>query len=299
MVRAHAPRPVLKRQTSQVRNTKPVGHAQPKRMAIERVSPLTCDGSLVLLPWEAKAQATFNAQPVATAIAAAARPFKWERDLTSQKSTTGSRRAVSNRAVVANFFMMNPNHWAALRASRRVRVIVGTLLRGSYRSRGNQARQVVDQMRRAKRGEPTTRSNRGAGMAGSGGTLRRLDITPLCLLQNDAIAIAILIGAALCFPVWIECSDLLEPSSQHPVTHCLPLRDKRYVEDCQVFNCRRGKHRMGAAMSELKVIAGSSNAKHHAVEAFVVFESSDDAQTQPPTVHFYSARNIANWLCNT
>jgi len=107
--RAHAPRPVLKRQTSQVRNTKTVGHAQPKRMAIERVSPLTCDGSLGLLPWEAKAQATFNAQPVATAIAAAARPFKWERDLTSQKSRTGSRRAVSNRAVVANFFMMSLN----------------------------------------------------------------------------------------------------------------------------------------------------------------------------------------------
>jgi hypothetical protein len=106
---AHAARRVLKRQTSQVRNTKTVGHAQPKSMAIESVSPLTCDGSLVLLPWEAKAQATFNAQPVATAIAAAARPFKRERDLTSQKSTTGSRRAVSSRAVVAKFFMMSPN----------------------------------------------------------------------------------------------------------------------------------------------------------------------------------------------
>jgi hypothetical protein len=62
-----------------------------------------------VLPWEVKAQATFNAQPVATAIAAAARPFKRERDLSSQKSTTGSKRAVSNRAVVANFSMMSPN----------------------------------------------------------------------------------------------------------------------------------------------------------------------------------------------
>ena len=84
-VRAHGARRVLKRQKSQVRNTRTVGHAQPKRMAIERVSPLTCDGSLAVLPWEAKAQATFNAQPVATAIAAAARPFKRERDLSSQK----------------------------------------------------------------------------------------------------------------------------------------------------------------------------------------------------------------------
>ena len=106
-VGAHAPRRVLKRQTSQVRNTRTVGHAQPKRIAIERVSPLSCDGSLEVLPWEVKAQATFNAQPVATAIAAAARPFKRERDLSSQKSTTGSRRAVSNRAVVANFCMMS------------------------------------------------------------------------------------------------------------------------------------------------------------------------------------------------
>ena len=78
-------------------------------MAIERVSPLTCDGSLVVLPWEAKAQATFDAQPVATAIAAAARPFKRERDLSNQKSTTGSARAASNRAVAANFPMMSPN----------------------------------------------------------------------------------------------------------------------------------------------------------------------------------------------
>ena len=80
---------------------------------------MTCDGSFVLLPWEAKAQATFNAQPVATAIAAAARPFKWERDLTSQKSTTGSRRAVSNRAVVANFFMMSANEVRSATAATR------------------------------------------------------------------------------------------------------------------------------------------------------------------------------------
>ena len=106
MVRAHAARRVLKRQTSQVRNTKTVGHAQPKRMAIERVSPLACDGSLAVFPWETKANATFNAQPVATAITAAAGPFRRERDLSIQKSTTGSRRAVSNRAVAAKFFMV-------------------------------------------------------------------------------------------------------------------------------------------------------------------------------------------------
>ena len=69
-------------------------------MAIERVSPLACDGSLVVPPWEVKAQAMFNTQPVATAIAAAARPCKRERDLSSQKSAIGSRRPVSNRAVV-------------------------------------------------------------------------------------------------------------------------------------------------------------------------------------------------------
>jgi hypothetical protein len=56
---------------------------------------------------------------------------------------------------------------------------------------------------------------------------------------------------------------------------------------------------MGAAMSELKVIAGSSNAEHHAVEAFVVFESADDTQTQPTAVHVCSARKIANWPCDT
>src|SRR4030095_15930791 len=97
--RAHAARRVLKRQTSQVRSTKTVGHAQPKRMAIDRVSSLACGGFLV----GKKAQATVNAKPVATAIAAAARPFKRERDLNSQKRTTGSRSALSNRAVVANF----------------------------------------------------------------------------------------------------------------------------------------------------------------------------------------------------
>ena len=52
-------------------------------------------------------------------------------------------------------------------------------------------------------------------------------------------------------------------------------------------------------MSELKVIAGSSNAKHHAVEAFVVFESANDAQTQPTAVHVYSARKIADRPCDT
>ena len=128
---------------------------------------------------------------------------------------------------------------------------------------------------------------------------RRLDIAPLSLLQYDAIAIAILIGMASCFPIWIERRDLLEPSSQHAVTHCFPFRDNRHVEDGQVFNSRRGKHRMSAAMSELKVIAGSNKAKHHAVEAFVIFESSDDAETQPAAVHVCSARKIANWPCDT
>ena len=127
----------------------------------------------------------------------------------------------------------------------------------------------------------------------------RLDIAPLRLLQDDAIAIAILIGVASCFPVWIERGDSLEPGCQHGVAHCLPFRDKRYVEDGQVFNCRRGKHGMGAATSELKVIAGSSNAKHHAVEAFVVFESSEDAQSQSATVHVCRARKIANRPCDT
>ena len=80
----HAPGRVLKCQMSQVISTKTVGQAQPKRRAIESVSPLTCDETLVVPPWEAKAQATFKAQPVATAIAAAARPFKRERDLSSK-----------------------------------------------------------------------------------------------------------------------------------------------------------------------------------------------------------------------
>jgi hypothetical protein len=72
-------------------------------MAIEKVSAVACDGPLAALPWEAKAQATFNAQPVATAIAAANRTFKRERDLSSQKRTTGNARAVSKRAVAMNF----------------------------------------------------------------------------------------------------------------------------------------------------------------------------------------------------
>jgi hypothetical protein len=95
----------LKCQTSQVINTKTVGHTQPKRMAIESVSPLTCDEMLVVLSREAEAQATFKAQPLTTAMAAAIRPFKSERDLISQKSMIGSRRAVSNKAVIENLFI--------------------------------------------------------------------------------------------------------------------------------------------------------------------------------------------------
>jgi hypothetical protein len=83
-----------------------MGHTQPKRIAIENVSPLACDEMLVVLSREAKAQATFKAQPMATAMAAAIRPFKSERDLISQKSMTGSRRAVSNKAVIENLFII-------------------------------------------------------------------------------------------------------------------------------------------------------------------------------------------------
>ena len=103
MIRAQAARRALKRQTSQVRNTRTVGHAQPKCMAIEMGSPLACDGSLVVLPREASAQATFNAQPAATAIADAIQAFKRECDLSSQKRITGSPRAVSKRAVAMDF----------------------------------------------------------------------------------------------------------------------------------------------------------------------------------------------------
>src|SRR6476469_6220505 len=101
--RAHAARRALKRQTSQVRNTRTVGHAQPNCMAMESVSPLACVGSLVALTWEARAQATFNAQPVATAIAVATQPFKREHDLSNQKRTTGDAKAVNKRALAMNF----------------------------------------------------------------------------------------------------------------------------------------------------------------------------------------------------
>jgi len=100
-------RRVLKRQTSQVRNTKTEGHAQPKRMAIEVVSPVPCDGPLVALAWEANAHPKFRIQPVATAIAAVARPFNRERDRRSQKTTTGIRSPASSRALVMNVSMMN------------------------------------------------------------------------------------------------------------------------------------------------------------------------------------------------
>jgi hypothetical protein len=72
-------------------------------MAIDMESPSACDGPLVVLPWEANAHATFNAQPAATAIADATQAFKRECDLRSQKRTTGSARAVSKRAVAMDF----------------------------------------------------------------------------------------------------------------------------------------------------------------------------------------------------
>jgi len=58
---------------------------------------------MVVLPWEAIAQTTFNDQPVATAVAAATQPFKRERDLSNQKRTTGNAKAVSKRILAMNF----------------------------------------------------------------------------------------------------------------------------------------------------------------------------------------------------
>ena len=60
---------------------------------------------------------------------------------------------------------------------------------------------------------------------------RRLDIAPLRLLQDDAIAIAILIGTPACFPVRIERGDLLEPSSQHGESKAESIQDEPASEE--------------------------------------------------------------------
>ena len=60
------------------------------------------------------------------------------------------------------------------------------------------------------------------------------DVSPFRLLQDDAIAIRIFIGAASRFPVWIEGRYLLEACSHHAGVRGLPLGEDRDGRWCTI-----------------------------------------------------------------
>jgi hypothetical protein len=51
---------------------------------------------------------------------------------------------------------------------------------------------------------------------------------------------------------------------------------------------------MGSTVRELEVVVRTVNAEHHAVEAFMILEASDDAKTKTLTVHRLGSCEIAD-----
>ena len=86
------------------------------------------------------------------------------------------------------------------------------------------------------------------------GDSRHLDIAPLRILQDDAIAIMVLVCAAPDLPVRIERGNLTKPSGEHPGHPLSHSALGRNVEDSQIFRCGRWHDRMCSTVRELEVV---------------------------------------------
>ena len=124
---------------------------------------------------------------------------------------------------------------------------------------------------------------------------RLLDIAPLRLLQDDAIAIWVFVRAASSLPVGIERHDLFEAGGQDAGASSLPLGCLRHVEDHQVFVRGRWRDRVGATVRELEVVARTFDTEHDAVESGMVLEAADNAKAEAATVHGCASREITDW----
>jgi len=133
----------------------------------------------------------------------------------------------------------------------------------------------------------------------SGTDSRHLDIAPLGILQDDAIAIMILVCAAPDLPVRIERGNLFEPGGQHPGACTFPLGACRNVEDSQVLGRGCWRNRVGSTVRELEVVTSTTEAEHDAVEPFMVLEATYNAQAKAFTVQRLCSHQIAHWPCDS
>ncbi len=124
-------------------------------------------------------------------------------------------------------------------------------------------------------------------------------IAPLGILQDDAIAIMVLVCAAPDLPVRIDRGNLFEPSRPHLGACTFPLGACRNVEDCYVLGRRRWRNRMSPTVRELEVVARTTNSEHDAVKPFMVLEATYDAHSEALTVHGLCTRQIAHWPCDS
>ena len=124
-------------------------------------------------------------------------------------------------------------------------------------------------------------------------------MSPLGILQDDAVTIPIFVCPAAGIPVWIERVHLLKPRGQHVRAGTVPLGGCRQVEDCQVFGSGRWSDGTDSAVRELEVVVRTIKSEHDTIESFMVLEAADNAKTQPPAVHGLGSRQIADWPGNS
>jgi hypothetical protein len=138
--------------------------------------------------------------------------------------------------------------------------------------------------------ELRTRQRARGEVRGSG----RVDVAPLHLLQDYAVAVFIFVGAPLSIPVGIERRNLLETGRKHVGARAFPIAHLWNIEDSQVFLCGRWRDRVRATVCELEMVTRVGKPEHHAVESFVVLEAADDMQAKAPTVHCLCSCEIAD-----
>jgi hypothetical protein len=122
----------------------------------------------------------------------------------------------------------------------------------------------------------------------------RAGIVPRLLLQDRTIAVVILERSAARFPERVEGCHVLESGSRHTGAQALPLPRIGNVEHHQILRGGGWRHRVGTAVRELEVVAGSLKAEHDSVEPLVILEAADDPQAEPAAVHVHATPEITD-----
>src|SRR6266446_6877638 len=121
---------------------------------------------------------------------------------------------------------------------------------------------------------------------------------PRCMLQDDAVTIRVLKGAAQAVPVGVEGRNWLVPSRPHSLDCLLPPLGIGKVEDHEIILGWSTAGAVTPLVGELEVVDSTGMSEHHAIKSLVILERVEHRQPEPLRVKAHDLVKLVRRPCN-